>query len=958
MRELKNVRLHLVGHADSQPLSERLTGIYGDNQGLSRERAGEVAEFLQKALGLPPEAISFEWAGDTAADRDERHGRGPRAEPARRGRGLVRRERGPRPARGRRRPRGDQAGQGLPDGDGVQAPLPGRCKRARAREEPGRAAPLRRRGGEACPRRSSARSDRRWHNLQTKQNVTVKFIGFTDDAAARRAARSGSTELTLRCRRRMAYRVRAGDEGRRSTCRPRRSRATAAARRGRSRRTRPARGRALNRRVEVEFWYDDPLQELPDEPQLCPDAAGAEVVTKVYDPPCGRVRVARRSRDGQVADPAGLHRRSCATPWNEIHDKANVRLRFVGHTRSERLDRRTALVYGDDVGCPPRARAARWRRSRPSSRSRTAQVEHEGRGYVHSDDVVNSGFVEGEHLRRAGRGRLRRASPCSTTTRASTSPRSPARSRPKSPLGLNLMRITVDGEPIDDPGRSSEDIQRCTDVALDAPTSASASTTSGRSGGSACRRARARSRSSRPRATTTKVSPVRFKAYNNYAAFIDRSEIRIFERDQSPQATPLAVVAVGNRRLRRVAARSAAPFAPPVRELSYVCAPTTRGPLRRDRAAAAPGAARRGSAAVEREETAPAVDEQVKREQLAAYGASTLATQEHSARQRHGEGPGQRRAAQATVWLAGEPVPVDENGNFEAEAILPAGTHTVEVALLDEEGTASCTCAIWSSEKEDWFYAATADLTLSSRTPAARPRASSPVPMLPTTSIPRRTAGSRSTWTASSPRPGSSGPARTRARDRSASCSATSWTSRPSRCSGASIPTTTTRPTATTAPSSSWRRPRASSSRSSSNHDSHALLGQLQGRLPRQRARPRRPRAVRRKPPLRDRLDDQLRREARGARRLRRRAGHGAEPRGVPRDRRLALLPAPARHPDGLGARADRDARPGLRTRDERGAAAAVGGLRHRLPPGSRPALRAAHRRRGAGNSCSFAAGA
>jgi len=37
---------------------------------------------------------------------------------------------------------------------------------------------------------------------------------------------------------------------------------------------------------------------------------------------------------------------------------------------------------------------------------------------------------------------------------------------PENPLGLNLMRITVDGEPIDDPKRSSSDIQRCTDVAL------------------------------------------------------------------------------------------------------------------------------------------------------------------------------------------------------------------------------------------------------------------------------------------------------------------------------------------------------------------------------------------------------------------------------------------------------------------------------------------------------------
>jgi hypothetical protein len=39
--------------------------------------------------------------------------------------------------------------------------------------------------------------------------------------------------------------------------------------------------------------------------------------------------------------------------------------------------------------------------------------------------------------------------------------------RPKSPFDLNLMRITVDGEPIDDPGRSSADVQRCTDVALE-----------------------------------------------------------------------------------------------------------------------------------------------------------------------------------------------------------------------------------------------------------------------------------------------------------------------------------------------------------------------------------------------------------------------------------------------------------------------------------------------------------
>ena len=65
MRGQLNVRLHLVGHADDRPLSPRLQAIYGDNHGLSRERAGEVAEYLQAALSLPPEGVSYSWKGET-----------------------------------------------------------------------------------------------------------------------------------------------------------------------------------------------------------------------------------------------------------------------------------------------------------------------------------------------------------------------------------------------------------------------------------------------------------------------------------------------------------------------------------------------------------------------------------------------------------------------------------------------------------------------------------------------------------------------------------------------------------------------------------------------------------------------------------------------------------------------------------------------------------------------------
>ncbi|TLZ28083.1 MAG: OmpA family protein, partial [Gammaproteobacteria bacterium] len=67
LRDRRNVRLHLVGHADNQGLSPALARTFGDNAGLSRERAGEVAEFLKRALQLKPEALAYEWAGDTHA---------------------------------------------------------------------------------------------------------------------------------------------------------------------------------------------------------------------------------------------------------------------------------------------------------------------------------------------------------------------------------------------------------------------------------------------------------------------------------------------------------------------------------------------------------------------------------------------------------------------------------------------------------------------------------------------------------------------------------------------------------------------------------------------------------------------------------------------------------------------------------------------------------------------------
>ena len=124
------------------------------------------------------------------------------------------------------------------------------------------------------------------------------------------------------------------------------------------------RGRALNRRIEIEFWYDDPLQELPEEPQLCPEAAGSENRTKVYHSANGDIEPIYFSNGAPLVPATSLSqmRRLLA----ELADKTNPRLRFVGYTSNERLSRRTAAVYGDDIGWffPQRGRLGKhnWRR--------------------------------------------------------------------------------------------------------------------------------------------------------------------------------------------------------------------------------------------------------------------------------------------------------------------------------------------------------------------------------------------------------------------------------------------------------------------------------------------------------------------------------------------------------------------------------------------------------------------
>jgi flagellar motor protein MotB/predicted kinase len=777
LRDRRNVRLHLVGHADDQPLSDELARVYGDNAGLSRERAGEVAEFLQTRLGLPPEAISYEWAGTT---------RPVATNASAEGRAMNRRvevqvwydENKPATAEQQVLVKEDIKRIKVCRMETVCKMhfKEGHSRRTRIRNL---VTPLHYDETTQVPDAFVAHIQQALDNLKDKQNVTLKLIGYTDNVPlTERNARIYGSHLALSKARAHRASLAIQEALHLPTA------AIVSDGRGASMAVATndtAQGRALNRRIEVEFWHDDPLQELPEEPRLCPGAPGSEVVTRVYDPPWGPIAPLQLEHGGRAVIAAD-YTQQLRRAMGDIAEKTNVRLRFIGYTKNERLDRRTAMVYGDDIGLA----AARARRAMDTIAQEMtltpAQAEHEGRGYVQSNDVVNEGFTQegSSHIVV----QVVYDEPAVLDDYEGVDIQTLTRElSPKNPLALNLMRITVDGEPIDDPGRSSADIQRCTDVAFDHadirfqfdnlqssprlsvsawPTTVALAELSGLTPEDEVRvKAELAQAAATPPAETAPAgvateepnaspeelvevipvtqalrlvetppadqvqtqagpvpelraarlfgTPVRFRMYSNYSAFIDRSEVRIFQADQSTQAVPMQVLPIdpaGFAEWEMTAEQTSAPM----RELRYVLrAYDQDGNFDETNPQPLWLVLDNGI----RTDMPPDAPAQPPHELLASYGATGLTTHNIPLSSGTIKVRGGSIPANHSVWVAGKQVPVDPLGNFLAEEILPAGMHTVEVAVLDEAGNGAMFLRDLEFQRNDWFYLGLADVTAS-----------------------------------------------------------------------------------------------------------------------------------------------------------------------------------------------------------------------------------------------------
>jgi outer membrane protein OmpA-like peptidoglycan-associated protein len=253
------------------------------------------------------------------------------------------------------------------------------------------------------------------------------------------------------------------------------------------------------------------------------------------------------------------------------------------------------------------------------------------------------------------------------------------------------FNITIDGVP-DEPSKTrvEADRQRCADVALEkadirihydplaiAPALNVWTTPNG----------------------SLRAEQVYFYTYSNYAFWIKRAEVRIFEKGNSSQQKPYAVLPVklnGN-----VSWQS--PGNAPDKLFFLLRVYDDKG--RFDETAAKELTLLTVSK--------PHKDEENKaRESLVGYGENSKVLANIPVYGGNVTIDGAKIKEGQIVTALGLQVPVDKNGKFAVRQIMPAGPHSIEVSVTDKQGQGVIYRRNVSIPDTDWFYIAIADLTV------------------------------------------------------------------------------------------------------------------------------------------------------------------------------------------------------------------------------------------------------
>lgn len=250
------------------------------------------------------------------------------------------------------------------------------------------------------------------------------------------------------------------------------------------------------------------------------------------------------------------------------------------------------------------------------------------------------------------------------------------------------FQISLDGKPQDGQAPAEVDRQRCVDVALASDTvqvhydpMEIAPALNGWTADGAER-----------------DQPVVFRSWSNYAAWIKHAEIRIFAKGSNPQQTPLAVVPV--------TLGGATAWNPPAHmpdDLFYV--------LRVSDAKGRFDETTPKALTLVDHLTSHADMQSAEREALVGYGENHRAVANMSVHGGTVTINGHVPDAATKVEALGEQVPVDRDGKFAMQQILPAGSHAVLVNTRASDGQDNQYRRNIVIPKNDWFYVAVADVT-------------------------------------------------------------------------------------------------------------------------------------------------------------------------------------------------------------------------------------------------------
>ena len=378
-----------------------------------------------------------------------------------------------------------------------------------------------------------------------------------------------------------------------------------------------------------------------------------------------------------------------------LNDKRNLRLNIIGHADKQRLSMSTRKRFANNQKLSEaRARnVANYLRDGLSLSKDV--VSYEGKG--DNQPVTNNpAKIAIEHDRR-----VEIQIWYDDEIKIAIPEKGPAMNRTlvcndeivaSSAAGEEGFRISIDGVPVDEKVAAHDaDTQRCTDIALEE---------------NQVQLQYDSNKMVKPflnitvnPATTIAGEMITFQGYSNYLGWIKSAEVRIFKTTDSHQAEPLAIIPLNDSLTGEWQTTSELPEKMHYRLRVY----DEKG--RFDETS---------NLRLWLNDEHELIGDEVEsgQELLIGYGENHLETYNINITGGTLTVNGKDIPAGHEAYFMGSKLPMDKNGKFVGQQIVPAGQHNIEVAVLDNAGNGQLFWRELKIEENNWFYVGIADITV------------------------------------------------------------------------------------------------------------------------------------------------------------------------------------------------------------------------------------------------------